>query len=161
MKTEILFKEQQRFRQWWLWALIGILVLIVGTVACILLQHAADNAVPLLLILLSLLLPVSFLLLRLDTEVRNDGIYVRFFPLQIKYKRYRWEDIDYLFIRQYDPVNEYGGWGIRGLGSNRALNISGDQGLQLVLKEHKKKLLIGTRKPEELARLIQSIPVPQ
>ncbi len=161
MKTEILFKEQQRFRQWWLWTLLGIVVLIVGTVIYILLRHAADNWLPITLMSLSLLLPASFLFIRLDTEIRSDGIYVRFFPLQMRYKKYRWEDIDYLSIRQYDPVKEYGGWGIRGVGSNRALNISGDQGLQLVLKEHKKKLLIGTHQAETLARLLQSIPVPQ
>lgn len=160
METKILFKEQQRFRQWWLWCLLGLIALTVVISLYAALRESAKNWPAMLLVSLPLLLIVLFALIRLDTEIRTDGIYVRFFPLQTRYRLYRWDAIDHLFVRQYYPLREYGGWGIRGWNKNRALNVSGDQGLQLILKDNR-KLLIGTRKPEALAALLPSLPVPQ
>ena len=56
-------------------------------------------------------------------------------------------------IREYKPIMEYGGWGIRGFGSNRALNIKGKIGLQLVFKNGQ-KLLIGTQKADEIVKIL-------
>ena len=89
---------------------------------------------------------VVFLLFRkarLVTQIRADGIYVRFPPLQPSFQRYRWEDIKEAYIREYKPLAEYGGWGIRfGLGG-RAYNVSGTIGLQLVF-HNGSRVLIGT-----------------
>lgn len=94
--------------------------------------------------------------LRLETEIKSDGIYVRFFPIHFKYRFYPWTHIDKAYVRKYNPILEYGGWGLRGIGKNRALNISGNQGLQLVLEENK-RLLIGTRKPEEVSDVLHQL----
>lgn len=109
------------------------------------------------LVALPLLLLLLFATMRLDTEIRTDGIYVRFFPAGRQYKKYAWEDLEQLFVRQYEPIREYGGWGIRGGKHNRAYNISGNQGLQLIFKD-KKRVLIGTKRPDELAALLASLP---
>jgi hypothetical protein len=62
--------------------------------------------------------------------------------------------------RTYRPVREYGGWGVRwslrGLNANRAYNVSGDQGVQLVLTNGD-RVLIGTQRPTELEAAIVSI----
>ena len=62
------------------------------------------------------------------------------------------------YVRQYSPLLEYGGWGMRiGLfGKGKAWNISGDKGLQLEFT-NQKKLLIGTNQPEELAATLEKI----
>jgi hypothetical protein len=43
-------------------------------------------------------------------------------------------------------------------GKNRALNVSGSFGLQLVMKDGA-KMLIGTQKPQELEDFLKSLPV--
>ncbi len=85
--------------------------------------------------------------------IKTDGIYVKFFPFHMSFRHYPWDQIHKSYVRKYNPILEYGGWGLRGLGKNRALNVSGNQGLQLEL-EGNKRLLIGTRKPDELNNII-------
>ncbi|MES2389410.1 MAG: hypothetical protein V4543_15515, partial [Bacteroidota bacterium] len=54
------------------------------------------------------------------------------------------------YIRTYSPMGEYGGWGIRyGINKGWLYNVSGNMGLQLELLDGK-KVLIGTRKPDEI-----------
>jgi len=49
----------------------------------------------------------------------------------------------------YRPIREYGGWGIRGLGRRRALNMRGDRGV-LLHRRDGSTVLIGSQKPREL-----------
>lgn len=147
----LLFQERQRFTQWWLWLiLISILIPVFYELWNNINSGASFNLAAFLwsggLVLLIILL---FLFMRLDTEIKGDGVYVRFFPFASKLKVYEWEDIDKAYVRKYRPLIEYGGWGVRYGARGKALNVSGNQGLQLELKNGK-KLLIGTRKPEEL-----------
>jgi hypothetical protein len=74
----------------------------------------------------------------------------------LTFKKYSWDKIAKSFVRQYNPIIEYGGWGLRlGLfGKNRAYNISGKEGIQLVFHDHK-KLLVGTNKPEEATNALK------
>jgi len=92
-----------------------------------------------------------FYSLKLITEVRNDGLYIRFFPLS--HRIIPFENIKYCEVRTYRPIKEYGGWGIRYGRKGKAYNVSGNRGVQLKLSEGK-PLLIGSQKPEELARTI-------
>ncbi len=161
MKVENLFTEKQRFNQWWLWLL---LIVVNGLVLYNFYKYAItgniENTAFSFLVGIPFFIPllVSFLLLsfRLDTTINEEGIYVRFFPLQIKMKYYPWNEIANCFVREYSPIGEYGGWGMRGFGKNRALNISGNKGLQIEFTDQK-RLLIGTNKPDELKSVIAGI----
>ncbi len=104
------------------------------------------SSVPALLILF-------FVLLRLDTKVDAEGVHYRFFPFQGNYKMKKWDEIEKAYVRHYKPMYEYGGWGIRGWGNDKALNVSGNVGLQLELKNGD-KLLIGTQKEEEMKNTV-------
>lgn len=165
MNNEILFCEKQHFRQWWLWLILlgvngffffGILKQVVGG------QPFGDkpmsNTGLLISTSLSILLTMMFISFRLETNIRKDGIYVRFFPFQMKFRCYRWNTLTKSFVRQYSPIAEYGGWGLRfGLfGKGKAFNVSGNKGLQLEFTNHK-KLLIGTNKPNELTEALNKI----
>ncbi len=98
-----------------------------------------------------------FLLLKLETEVRPDGLYVRYFPFHIHFKRFGPEDLSEYYARRYKPIMEYGGWGIRcSLRNGKAYNVSGNRGVQLVLSSGK-KLLIGSQKADEFETAIRSI----
>ena len=157
MNDKILFSETQRFRQWWLWAILlpvdglflyGVYIQVIrgeqfGT------KPGSDA---LLLITTGLILLISVLILnfRLDSQIREDGIYFRFFPIHLSFRHYTWDQTDKSFVRQYSAIMEYGGWGLRfgTFGKGRAYNVSGNQGIQVILTTGK-RVLIGTKKPDE------------
>lgn len=138
MANETLFTERQRFKQWWLWLILlginglflfGVFRQVIGG------QQFGDKPMSniglLITAVLTIFLTILFLNFRLDTLIKKDGIYVRFFPFHLKFKYYAWEKLTKSFVRQYSPIAEYGGWGLRYgfLGKGKAFNVSGDKGL--------------------------------
>lgn len=165
MNKEILFRETQKFRQWWLWLILmginglflfGVFMQVIGG------QKFGDKPMSdsqlITATFFTIILTLLFTSIRLETIIKNDGIYVRFFPLHLKFKHYSWERLTKSYIRQYSAISEYGGWGLRiGIfGKGNAYNVSGDDGLQLEFTD-KKKLLIGTKKPDDLTQILQKI----
>ena len=155
MNPNTLFSERQYFRQIWL----GLVLLAINALFIYGIVHnivstqgpKMSNAVLCLALGFTLLLSLLFLLVRLETEIRADGVYFRFFPFQTSYKIYRWEEIAECFVTQYHPIKDYGGWGIRGSfgGKGKAYTVSGDMGIQMVLTDGK-RILLGTKQPEEV-----------
>jgi hypothetical protein len=165
MDNEILFTERQRFRQWWLWLILLAVngLFLFGVFKQVLFgQQFGDKPMSDTGLLattgLTLVLTLLFVNFRLYTIIKKDGIYVRFFPFHLKYKHYAWERLTKSYVRQYSPITEYGGWGLRiGLfGKGTAFNVSGNKGLQLEFTDNK-KLLIGTNKPEELTEILSKM----
>ncbi len=108
-------------------------------------------------IVISLAVAILFFIVKLETKVCSEGLYVRMFPLHIRFIKFSAEDLTHYYSRIYRPILEYGGWGIRyGLGSGKAYNLRGNKGVQLILKSGK-KLLIGSQKPDELVKAIDSL----
>ena len=165
MEEKILFSEQQKFKQWWLWIILLVLnfIFILGIYKQIIhKEQFGDNPMSNSGLIIGLVLMVSLTILfgnfKLQTIIKNDGIYVRFFPLQIAYRKYTWDKLINIYVREYNAITEYGGWGLRyGIfGNGKALNVSGDKGLQLV-NLNKSALLIGTNKPEEIKEILLNI----
>ncbi|CEA14951.1 MAG TPA: hypothetical protein GXZ44_00295 [Fermentimonas caenicola] len=91
---------------------------------------------------------------KLQTFINSDGIYIRYFPFQWKYKLYDWNNIEMVFITKYKPFFEYGGWGFRKrLKGTVAYTVKGKIGLMIKLKNGK-SVLIGTQKPEYLKEIL-------
>ena len=72
----------------------------------------------------------------------------------------QWSEIDKAYVRQYDALGEYGGWGLKGgklwkKEKGKAINVSGDIGIQLELKDGK-KLLIGTQMKTEVESVLKT-----
>ncbi|MEJ7558575.1 MAG: hypothetical protein WKF66_09730 [Pedobacter sp.] len=107
-------------------------------------------------LVITLLATFLILTLKQYTQIKADGVYVKLFPIQIQYKYHSWESIQKSYIRVYNPISEYGGWGLKGSKRNSAVNQTGSDGLQLVFKDGN-KLLIGTQKPEEIAAALKKI----
>ncbi|ARV16965.1 hypothetical protein BTO07_16995 [Polaribacter sp. SA4-12] len=71
-----------------------------------------------------------------------------------------WNEIYKAGIRTYLPISEFGGWGLKGgfffnKGREKAINVSGNIGIQLILKNGE-KLLIGTQKKEEAISVLNT-----
>lgn len=165
MEQTYFFKEEQRFKQWWLWLiLIGInLLFVYGFFKQVIAgQPFGDkpmgDAGLTVATILTILLSSFFFIHRLETMIKADGIYVRFFPFHVKFKYYPWSKITRSYVRRYAPISEYGGWGLRyGIsGKGTAFNVSGDQGLQLEFFDQK-KFLIGTNQPEKLSSALSQL----
>ena len=165
MNTPVIFSEKQRFNQGWLWL---ILMATVGITIFTFIQKLPQKTIvgistnalwDLFWSLLPLILIVVFIFsIRLTTQIKEEGIYVKLFPIQFKFLFFPWEQLEKVYVRKYAPIREYGGWGLRlGIfGSGKAYNIKGNKGLQLVLKDGE-KLLIGTQMPEALEHTLISM----
>ncbi len=165
MNSPILFSEKQYFKQWWLWLiLLTVNGLIIFDIIWQVLLGNTFSDKPIgnteLLILGGVTVGVTLLLLlsNLETKISTDGIAVRFFPLHFKFRQFSWDQLASAHVRQYSPLAEYGGWGLRYSisGHGKAYNISGKQGLQLEFTNGK-KLLIGTKKAAELEQVLMRI----
>ena len=150
--AQVIFQENQRFRQIWIWALIlGISGFSVSSL--FLLGDKApltfgDLAFPIGMILL---LNILFLSFTLTTRIEADFLSYRFFPFT-RWRSYRFEAIDAMELVEYNGLWEYGGWGIKWNGDSWSYTTGGKWGI--LVKTRGKKFLIGTHKPEEAKQAI-------
>jgi hypothetical protein len=160
------FHEQQQFRQPWVWLLLLIIAVGVGSMFAhgiytqLYLGQAwgdrpmSDTALVVSATLSTLItagLALLFYTLKLVTIVYPEGIHIRFFPLSSRHIPF--DNIISCKVRTYKPIREYGGWGIRFSRKGRAYNVSGDRGVQLELTKGT-PVLIGSQKAEQLADAI-------
>jgi hypothetical protein len=103
--------------------------------------------------LTGVLVPTLLLSANLVIRVERDTVDVRFFPFA--HRRIALADIASAYARTYAPIREYRGWGVKGTRRNRAYNMSGKQGVQLVLGDGT-RVLLGSQRSEELAQAIQT-----
>lgn len=163
MDNEILFSECQQFRQWWIWLiLIALGLFTLYEIYQQLTSGASFGYTPgndpgfLIGAAITFVIVLLLLLIRLETQIKRNGIYVRFFPIQLSFRHYAWDKILKCYVRKYRPLTEFGGWGLRFGISGKAYNISGNKGLQIVFTNNK-KLLIGTQQPEELSEALNKM----
>ena len=106
--------------------------------------------------LVLLVLVNIFLNVRLITQITPGGIYVRYAPFHPSFRFYPWYSIDQLYLRKYNALWEYRGWGYKQGPSGKAFTVSGDIGLQIVLKDQS-KVLIGTNEAPEMANILRKM----
>ena len=163
MEGIVIFREVQRFRQTWIWV---ILLSITALMLYFLIKQVAlgepvgnnpatDWLLIILVIVFGLGFPILFYFLNLTVEARTDGLYYRYCPFHLSFKKIPYDSISKCEVRSYSALKEYGGWGIRYGGHGKAYNVSGNQGVQLEFVNGG-KLLFGSKRAEELAQAIQS-----
>ncbi len=148
----ILYEEQQKFNQLWLWALlIAVTAIMLVDLYPALRDGGSMKAVMSVCVMAAV--AIVFALLSLRTTISEDRLTVGFYPFGGKtiFKR----DIQRAYVRTYSPLGEYGGWGYRIGKSGTAYNTMGSEGLQLVLRNGE-RVLIGTQSPEVLKRVIEA-----
>ena len=155
------FTERQHFRQWWIWViLLSALLVPLAVVAFKFFVQKAPIAMPELVSGASLpaAILVFFYFIRLDTSIDRTGVSFKFFPFHFTFKVLEWDEIEKAYLRTYNPIMDYGGWGIKyGLGGKgMAYNISGNKGLQIV-KKTGKKILIGTQLSADVQAYLEQL----
>jgi len=162
-KQGVLFREEQKFSQ--IWVLIVVFVPVVLAWYAFIQQlmldkpfgsnPAPDTVLWIIWTVFGIAFPVFFFSVKLSTEVRNDGIFIRFFPFHREFRTLPFEAVIKYEVRDYSPFKEYGGYGIRYGRSGKAYNVRGKKGVQLELVSGR-KILIGSQKPDELAEAIRT-----
>ncbi|MEM6842984.1 MAG: hypothetical protein AAF944_01985 [Bacteroidota bacterium] len=154
------FIEVQRYRQTWIWVLLGAILgtlLFLGVLQSVQHQMLGTSwlSAPALLFMGGIwgILVLLAYKAHLFTQINTRGIQFRLFPFHWSVRSINWVDIDEMYIRNYDGIAEYGGWGMRYGPQGKAYTISGNSGVQLYLA-NEQKILIGTQRPKELEQLI-------
>jgi len=157
MESKPLFFEKQNFRQWWIYVLLlGLLALFVyGCIVQVGMgitfgdKPMSDAGLIVFTVVYSLFV-AFFLWQHLLTKVDTEGIHYRFIPYHGKWRTFTWDSISSVEVKEYSPLSEYGGWGLR-LG---CVNTSGNKGM-LIRFHERSSFMIGTQKVEELKATLE------
>ena len=156
-----LFHEEQRPRQWWIW----VVVLAVAGMTwwtfvrqIILGEPVGEEPLPTwaawaLFLIIGVGMPLVTLSLRLVLDVTAEQVTIRFAPITRRVIPIA--EIEAAEARTYDPIKEYGGWGIKGWSRrNMAYNMSGNRGVELTLRDGR-QVMLGSQRADELARAVE------
>lgn len=144
------FHEDQHFRGSVLWVAVLIGLSIAVLMVAVAGSPRAEVGSLITAAVVGVLLTAIFAFARLETEVRNDGVYVHFHGLWPT-RRIPLADIEAYEARRYS-ILESGGWGVHFTMRGMAYNVTGNTGLIIHLKTGKGgQVLIGTQRPEEFA----------
>lgn len=159
------FEESQKFSQPWVWLLMLVAAVPMWLIflwQIVLARPVGRNPIPdsILLVVFAIVgigLPALFYFLTMNIVLEESGIRITMTPWTNRLISY--SDITSAIAREYNPVKEYGGWGVRSSRKNGiAYNIKGTRGVQLVLSDGK-RILLGSQRADELAAAInQRIP---
>lgn len=147
----MIFKEEQKLNLWWLYILLGIEAIIILSITFLAeggmsWQQLKDiYFVPILGILLPFIIIYIIQQNRFSLEISKEGVSYRFWPFARKTKHIPFISINAMYIRKYDALGEYGGWGTKyrlwfNLKDKAFIFNDGNKGLQLELKNGKKLL---------------------
>ncbi|MCJ8164109.1 DUF6141 family protein [Pontibacter sp. E15-1] len=158
----VYFREKQRFRQPWLWVVVlGVAGLFwAGFISQVLFgavfgsRPIADVQLTVAFVLVGIGLPWFFYKMSLTTEVRPGELQVRFWPFHHKPVIIPLHTIRNYIHVTYNPILEYGGWGMRWGLQGKAYNTSGTKGVKLEFY-NQRPLLIGSQRAEELWEAIR------
>lgn len=161
--SPVLFEEMQHLRQFWLWALLLGLAAVfwAGFIVQVILGKPLGNkpvsnvGLVLLVLLVGLGLPLFFRYLRLHVWLLPDRLCLQFRPFHPKPIEIFLREIKETECVTYNPIADYGGWGIRWGRKGKAYNAHGSAGVKLHFYQ-RRPLLIGSQKPEQLREALEN-----
>jgi len=155
--SRVEFREAQKFRQWWMWLILGItgLIPVYGIYKQLIMgEPFGNNPAPDYILIIFAIFIFGLLLLlwtvSLETEIDREAIRIYFRPFLRK--TFNWDDIKSAGIVNY---GFQGGWGIRIWTKFGTLyNVKGNKGLAIEMNNGK-KYCIGTQEEDSLARILE------
>lgn len=148
------YYEKQTFNQKWLivttYAILVLCILLFIVIAYFEKKYLVATIILMIGAVLFCLLKYSYLILKID----QNTIQYRFFPFHSNFKNIDIDNSLQCEVIPYDPISEFGGWGIRVNKKAKCYSISGTFVLKIV-KPGQKLLYLGTNKPEELRNFIE------
>ncbi|WP_147464899.1 DUF6141 family protein [Halococcus sp. IIIV-5B] len=138
MAETILFEEKQHMREPLIWAsllVIGVISLLTG-----------------IGVVVPIAIAVVLYSVQLTTEVREDGVYVRFGPFPRSYHKILFSEIEKCDIEKVGMMT--GGLGVRWSSGVSAYTTNRGEGVKLSLKSGN-PVIIGSRSAEQLSSVIE------
>lgn len=155
--SEVIFREGQPIRKvrWVLVVIYGISLLMWYTFIMQIINGvpvgnnpASDRMVWIYFLLFGIGLPVLFHYMQLIVEVDAERVRVRYIPFIDR--SIPLSDIGSCEAKRYQPIRDFGGWGIRGLTRRRrAYNVRGDEGVELTLRDGS-QIMLGSQRADVL-----------
>lgn len=136
---KVIFHEAQRMWQWWLW-LVTIAMVVAALATTIPMRTEPPDSAgrtwqPYALTAIPAVVATGIVLLfwniRLVTEVRGNGLFIRYFPFHFRVHEISLDDVASVKAFTYHPIAEYGGWGIRFAWKGKAYNVRGNLGVRI------------------------------
>ncbi len=164
---KVFYEEEQKFNNKAIWLLLSGLSIVFFYILfeqLFLDKTIGTNRAPNSFLIFMGLIPLAGIFLfsktKLKTRIDTDGIHFQYFPFHKTERHLKWDEISEFYVRKYNPIMEYGGWGIRIVFSKRniAYNVSGNRGLQIVLTNNR-KILLGTQNHEHLQYITTQLKV--
>ncbi|MBC7105149.1 MAG: hypothetical protein H5T97_04355 [Firmicutes bacterium] len=151
-KEKVFFREVHHLRQWWVWLVVlfaaGLAWQAAGRRLLLGVPAGGDPGSDLRLfavwVFFGVLLPALFWWGRLVVEVRADGLYLRWFPFWLSYRR-----IPFGRVRGYTARPE-------GRGDAAACALAGGRGVEVELVDGG-RLFVASRRPEEMVRAMDAL----
>lgn len=158
-----IFIEEQKFTQIWLFLGLAIAFVVVTTPIIKDWDTISQGSFGEILsniggVLVLLFVFALFNFLKLKTRIDEKGVYYQYLPFHFTYRFLPWNMIAKCYVRNYNAIFEYGGWGLKFSFTKKrgkSFTVKGAVGLQLELRNGK-KILIGTQKKEEIQRTIET-----
>lgn len=164
-QQRVLYREIQRPRQIWLWIIILFITAFMwyGFIQQIIFhipigdKPAPDIFIIIFWLIFGIIFPIFMLgWLKLTIEVREDGLYIRYTPFHIHYRKFLFKDIEYYQPVNYNKLKRFGGSGLRiNLEGETAYNMNGNKGIEI--KVNNQTIVIGTERPEELKKAMDML----
>jgi len=143
------FREEQRFRESWLW--LAIAVPVAFAVWALLTTPGAPVSAAIAVVGVAVAVAALFGIARLETTVTDEAVVVRFHGL------WPTRRIALADVAEYAPMHygmfDSGGWGVHLGLAGMTYNVSGNEGVHFILKSGA-KVLVGTQRPAELAAAV-------
>ena len=154
-EDEEIFVEEQPFDHSWIWIMLGL-----ETVAILLPLILTGQAWWVILIGAAVMLMTLVIMssLKLKSRIDDEGIHYRMSPFHWSDKTIHWAEVDRAYVREYNPMLEYGGWGIRYGRHGKAFNVKGNKGIQVIRKDGK-QILIGTQLHDQAVKALEKRPL--
>lgn len=163
------FSETQKFKQVWVWVLVGLVMggalafLWWGIYQQVYLGHPfGDHPRPDGALVLGVLFETFMCIviaavlgsIKMVVETGPDALQVRFFPF--KKMEISYGNIREFQVRDYQPLKEFGGWGMRRSwdGKTKAFNMSGRRGVELFLLDGS-RVMLGSLRADELGEVLK------
>ena len=167
----VYFREDQRFRQPFLWIpLIFGSAFLSGTTFWMIYRQVGQGlpfneavlndarlvALGGCVVAVNLILVLYYVVAKLQVEVNERGLYLRFFPYHFKTRHLSLDNVATISANTYRPFMEYGGYGVRRYPRATSYAVTGDQGVRIDY-ENGCHILIGTQHPDALFQALQRV----
>lgn len=167
----VYYREDQRFRQAFLWVplIVGSAFLSGTTIWMIMRQvvqgipfgeYAMSNsrmlALGVFVLTVNFAIVLFFATAKLQLEVNDRGLFLRFFPFHRKTRQVSLEAVASISAVEYRALLEYGGYGIRRRPNATCYAVRGLEGVRIDY-ENGCHVMLGTQHPEALFQALRHV----